>query len=94
MLFMRGRGSVVLEEGNELKVDYNFNEQRRHLPTGSGTWLASIKSYAGTLNPIPAARPKPYTLHLSNGESIRFYSDGNEVRFSGELFPTENEENS
>ncbi len=88
---MRGRGRVLLEDGNELEVDYNVNEQRRHLPTGSGTWLASVKSYAGTLKPVPAARPKPYTLQLSNGESIRFYSDGSDVRFSGELFSSENE---
>ena len=87
---MRGRGSVLLEDG-KLEVDYNVNEQRRHLATGSGTWLASVKSYAGTLKPVPAARPKPYTLRLSNGDSIRFYSDGSDVRFSGELFSSENE---
>ncbi len=83
---MRGRGSVILEDGNRLEVDYAVNEQRRHLPTGSGTWLASMKSYAGTLKPVPDASPKPYTLELSNGKRLRFHSDGSAVTFSGELF--------
>jgi hypothetical protein len=83
---MRGRGSVILEDGDRLEVDYDVNEQRRHQPTGSGTWLASMKSYAGTLKPVPAASPKPYILELSNGERIRFHSDGSAVMFTGELF--------
>ena len=83
---MRGRGSVILEEDERLEVDYEVNEQRRHLPTGSGTWLATMKSYAGTIKPVPSASPKPYTLELSNGQRIRFRSDGTAVTFSGELF--------
>ena len=83
---MRGRGSVILDDGNRLEVDYDVNEQRRHLPTGSGTWLASMKSFAGTLKPVPAASPKPYTLELSSGKSIRFRSDGSAVTFTGDLF--------
>ena len=83
---MRGRGSVILEDGNRLEVDYDVNEQRRHLPTGSGTWLASMKSFAGTLKPVPAASPKPYILELSSGKSIRFRSDGSTVTFTGDLF--------
>lgn len=86
---MRGRGSVMLEDGNRLQVDYNVNEQRRHLPTGSGTWLASMKSFAGTLKPVPSASSKPYTLELSDGNHIRFRSDGSEVTFSGEIFSPE-----
>ena len=86
---MRGRGSVILEDGNRLPVDYNFNEQRRHLPTGSGTWLASMKSFVGTLKPVPDASPKPYTLELSDGKQIRFHSDGTAVSFSGEIFSVE-----
>jgi hypothetical protein len=83
---MRGRGSVILEADERLEVHYEVNEQRRHLPTGSGTWLASVKSYVGTINPVPSASPKPYTLELSNGQRIRFRSDGTTVTFSGELF--------
>lgn len=86
---MRGRGSVILEDGDRLEVDYDVSEQRRHLPTGSGTWLASTKSFAGTLKPVPAASPKPYTLELSSGQRIRFRSDGSTVTFSGELFSAE-----
>ena len=83
---MRGRGSVVLEDGNRLEVDYDVNEQRKHLPTGSGTWLASMKSFAGTLKPVPAASAKRYILELSNGKCLRFHSDGSAVTFSGDLF--------
>ena len=83
---MRGRGSVLREADEHSEVDYEVNEQRRHLPTGSGTWLASVKSYAGTIHPVPSASPKPYTLELSNGQRIRFRSDGTTVTFSGELF--------
>jgi hypothetical protein len=83
---MRGRGSVILEEDERLEVDYEVNEQRRHLPTGSSTWLATMKSYAGTIKPVPSTSPKPYTLELSNGQRIRFRSDGTTVTFSGELF--------
>ena len=86
---MRGSGNVILQDGEKLKVDYNVNEQRRHLPTGSGTWLASMKSFAGTLKPVPEASPKPYTLELSDGKCIRFYSDGTVVTFSGDLFSVE-----
>lgn len=82
---MRGRGSVVLEDGSRLDVNYDVNEQRRPFPTGSGTWRASMKSFAGTLKPVPAASPKPYTLEMSNGDRIRFHSDGSAVTFSGEL---------
>lgn len=83
---MRGRGSVILEDGNRLEVDYHVNEQRRHLPTGSGTWLASIKSFTGTLKPVPAASLKPYILELSDGKRLRFQSNGSAVTFSGEIF--------
>ena len=86
---MRGSGNVILRDGNRLKVDYTVNEQRRHLPTGSGTWLASTKSFAGGLKPVPAASPKPYTLELSDGKCIRFYSDGTAVTFTGDLFSVE-----
>ena len=86
---MRGSGNVILHDGEKLKVDYNVNEQRRHLPTGSGTWLASMKSFAGSLKPVPEASPKPYTLELSDGKCIRFTSDGTAVTFSGDLFSVE-----
>ena len=86
---MRGRGNVILEDGNRLQVEYNVNEQRRHLPTGSGTWLASMKSFAGALKPTPAASAKAYTLELSDGKCLRFYSDGTAVTFTGDLFSVE-----
>ena len=86
---MRGSGNVVLQDGNRLRVDYTVNEQRRQVDTGSGTWLASMKSFAGSLKPIPDASPKAYILELLDGKYIRFYSDGTAVTFSGDLFSVE-----
>lgn len=86
---MRGSGNVILPDGNRLRVDYTVNEQRRQFPTGSGTWLASTKSFVGALKPIPEASPKAYTLELSDGKCIRFYSDGTAVTFTGDLFSVE-----
>lgn len=65
---MRGSGNVILRDGNRLKVDYTVNEQRRHLPTGSGTWLASTKSLPAVSSRfrLPARSPIHWSCQMGN----------------------------